>query len=748
MLPAGLPAELPPRLALFTAQLAGMTVLCSDKTGTLTLNKMVLQEIEKYADDAQPLQLAALATRWKEPPKDALDTLVLNNDGLDKPALDKYEQIDFKPFDPKKKRTEATLKCPDGCALERCALERSTLSPRALTFSHALSLTRGLDSRAIRLGGSRVMEVIKGAPHVVLDMCEEANKATIGNKFEDRVEDLANRGIRALAIARKFEGEGFTMVSLSLPRPVASTDCRRSTSEFRPSLPSHCPPTAVRLPSECPPIALRLFRTALERAQVGLLTFLDPPRPDTKETIERAMMQGVLVKMITGDHRAIARETARTLGMGDEIGNAENLPTIKPGEAPPKTLGRDYGPMIERSDGFAQVFPEHKFLIVEALRQRGWSVGMTGDGVNDAPALKKADVGIAVEGATDAARAAADLVLTAPGLSVIVDAIVISRCIFQRMKNYVIYRVACTIQLLLFFFFAVFSFHPQQYDEMHAELPDHPHVYHLPGLECDGSFEPPVCPNMTYGFRMTEDEHGLSIPPNFNLPVIALVVIVILNDATIISIAYDHVNPSQLPERWNLPVLFIIAGWIGLVACGSSLLLLDMALNSEDPTSMIRTFPIIGISKSLSYGQVVAIMYLKISLSDWWTIFAARTQSFFYTRAPSRIVFCAAAFATFFSTLFSVIWPFQHIAFDHGAYRQHEEQPDAQLVGLDAEHCVFAWMYTLVWFLVQDGLKVVAYRVLFYFDVCGIRTEKEANAERVAKNKEIQAQLEMRRAHA
>ena len=126
--------------------------------------------------------------------------------------------------------------------------------------------------------------------------------------------------------------------------------------------------------------------------------------------------------------------------------------------------------MIEKSDGFAQVFPEHKFLIVEALRQRGWSVGMTGDGVNDAPALKKADVGIAVEGATDAARAAADLVLTAPGLSVIVDAIVISRCIFQRMKNYVIYRVACTIQLLLFFFFAVFSFHPRYYNDEHVLL--------------------------------------------------------------------------------------------------------------------------------------------------------------------------------------------------------------------------------------------------------------------------------------
>merc|ERR1719163_161918 len=219
---------------------------------------------------------------------------------------------------------------------------------------------------------------------------------------------------------------------------------------------------------------------------VGIFTFLDPPRPDTKRTIERAMMQGVSVKMITGDHRAIARETARSLGMGDSIGTAETLPTLEPGDPIPDTLGREYGPAIENCDGFAQVFPEHKFLLVEALRQRGHMVGMTGDGVNDAPALKKADVGIAVEGATDAARAAADLVLTAPGLSVIVDAIVIARCIFQRMKNYVIYRVACTIQLLLFFFFAVFSSHPHQYNQAHMPLPA--------GLAA----------NKSYGFRMTE----------------------------------------------------------------------------------------------------------------------------------------------------------------------------------------------------------------------------------------------------
>merc|ERR1719163_1364986 len=163
--------------------------------------------------------------------------------------------------------------------------------------------------------------------------------------------------------------------------------------------------------------------------------------------------------------------------------------------------------------------------------------------------------------------------------------------------------------------------------------------------------------NKSYGFRMSEREWGLSVPESFNLPVIALVVMVILNDATIISIAYDHVKPSPLPERWNLPVLFLVAGWIGLVACGSSLLLLHWALSSEDPTSPIR---MLGISESLTYGQVVAMMYLKISLSDWWTIFAARTQGFFWSRAPSRVVFAAASFATLMSTLFSVVWPFQH----------------------------------------------------------------------------------------
>jgi H+-transporting ATPase len=295
------------------------------------------------------------------------------------------------------------------------------------------------------------------------------------------------------------------------------------------------------------------------------------------------------------------------------------------------------------------------------------------------------------------------------------------------MKNYVIYRVACTVQLLVFFFVAVFVFHPPINDEMNKKLPGHPHSYPIPGM--DGETQ-------EYGFTMTMAEYGLDIPKEFNLPVIALVVIVILNDATIISTAYDHVKPSALPERWNLQVLFIVAIWIGLVACCSSLWLLDMALKSEDPSSLIRQF----IPAPLSYGQVVAIMYLKISLSDWWTIFAARTRGFFFERAPSTIVLCAASLATVVSTLNSMYWPFQHLEFEKEKYEQHLNF-DIQIVGLEIQTVAFTWIFTLIFFVMQDIAKVICYYVLFKFDVCGIRSEQEANDERVRVNNELQEKL-------
>mmetsp|Transcript_24920 Transcript_24920/g.85274 ORF Transcript_24920/g.85274 Transcript_24920/m.85274 type:complete len:958 (-) Transcript_24920:120-2993(-) len=577
-------------------QLAGMTMLCSDKTGTLTLNKMVLQDIftyEKGVVASDILRDAALAAKWKEPAKDALDTLVLN--AIDKGPLDMYEQLDYTPFDPVRKRTESQLRGPDG----------------------------------------RVFSVMKGAPHVVLGFCE--NKIEIQVEFDEKIEELANRGIRSLAVARAFEGSGFRMQ--------------------------------------------------------GILTFLDPPRPDTKRTIERAVEQGVGVKMITGDHGAIAKETCRTLGMGDNVLNPDGLPKFDVQSEIPQTLGRDYGELIENCDGFAQVFPEHKFLIVEALRQRGWSCGMTGDGVNDAPALKRADVGIAVQGATDAARAAADLILTAPGLSVIVDAIVISRAIFQRMKNYVIYRVACTIQLLTFFFIAVLFIHPRQYE------------------------------------GLTPSEEGLTIPSYFNLPVMALVVITILNDGTIISIAYDYVEPSPRPERWNLPILFSVATWLGFVAVASSMLLLHWGLDSGNPDGFLRAT--LGFTEPIKYGQIMGMVYLKISLSDFFTVFTARTIEWFGSRKPGSLLMFCACLATFSSTVISMTWPFGSVHYDPD---NHHTQLDDAVVAIDGSLVLFTWVYCFIWFLIQDGLKVVLYKALYQYDVCGIRTEAEACAARVKDN--------------
>ncbi|KIY97910.1 H+-transporting ATPase [Monoraphidium neglectum] len=326
-------------------EMAGMNMLCSDKTGTLTLNKMVIQEdcpiYTPGHTQASVLQAAALAAKWKEPPRDALDTLVLTS--ADLLALDVYEQIDFMPFDPTIKRTEGTLRGPDG----------------------------------------KVFKTTKGAPHIILKLIE-IDQEEVAKRVNWKVMDLGRRGIRCLAVARTNDEGKWQML--------------------------------------------------------GILTFLDPPRPDTKETLENAMKLGVDVKMITGDHQIIAKETSRQLGLGTNIPDAANLPTMDADGKIPKDLGKNYGKMILESDGFAQVYPEHKYLIVEALRQEGFACGMTGDGVNDAPALKRADVGIAVQGATDAARAAADMVLTREGLSVIVHAIVVARCIFARMKNFINYR--------------------------------------------------------------------------------------------------------------------------------------------------------------------------------------------------------------------------------------------------------------------------------------------------------------------
>ncbi|MGO9124400.1 MAG: plasma-membrane proton-efflux P-type ATPase, partial [Terriglobales bacterium] len=338
-------------------ELAGVDVLCSDKTGTLTQNELTLGDpfsVNNIPAD-QVILWAALASRAED--KDTIDLAVIGG-VKDDEALKGYQVVHFQPFDPVHKRTEATIKTADG----------------------------------------KQFFVAKGAPQVILEMA--TNAAEVKPAVEKAVNEFAGRGFRSLGVARADQ-EGKWQFA-------------------------------------------------------GVLPLFDPPREQAKATIASARQMGVSVKMVTGDQIAIARETARQLGLGTNILDASGLGDTKHHETAQSAEA------IEKADGFAQVFPEHKFHIVDVLQQRGHIVGMTGDGVNDAPALKKADCGIAVSGATDAARAAASIVLLASGLSVIIDAIKESRRIFQRMNSYAIYRIAETLRVLFFMTLAilVFNFYP------------------------------------------------------------------------------------------------------------------------------------------------------------------------------------------------------------------------------------------------------------------------------------------------
>jgi H+-transporting ATPase len=340
-------------------ELAGMDVLCSDKTGTLTQNKLTLGDpfsVEGVSPD-QVILNAALSSRAED--ADTIDLAVLSGLKGDQQALKGYEVVHFQPFDPVHKRTEATVKTAD----------------------------------------RKTFKVTKGAPQVILELAY--NAAQVKPAVEKAIKEFAEHGFRSLGVARADNAQG-------------------------------------------------------QWQFLGVLPLYDPPREDSKATNATAKQMGVNVKMVTGDQLAIGRETAGQLGLGTNILDASGFGDTRHHET------AQLGESIEKADGFAQVFPEHKFHIVDVLQQHNHIVGMTGEGVNDAPALKKADCGIALSGATDAARAAAAIVLLTPGLSVIIDAIKESRKIFQRMNSYAIYRIAETIRVLLFMTLSilVFNFYP------------------------------------------------------------------------------------------------------------------------------------------------------------------------------------------------------------------------------------------------------------------------------------------------
>jgi H+-transporting ATPase len=460
-----------------------------------------------------------------------------------------------------------------------------------------------------------VFKTTKGAPHVLLKLLKGEEAEHVHHACENDVKSLGARGIRCLAVTRTVPGNQEKWMLL------------------------------------------------------GLLTFLDPARPDTKDTIQNANKYGVMVKMITGDHLLIAKNMALMLEMGSNIQAADSLPLLDPEtKQKPKDLSKNYGDLCFNADGFAQVFPEHKYLIVECLRELGFKTGMTGDGVNDAPALKRADVGIAVQGATDAARAAADIILTQPGLSTIVFGIIIARCVFMRIRNFIVYRISATLQLLVFFFIAVFAFKPSSYA--------HP-------------------ADQTW-------------PDFFHMPVLLLMLITVLNDGTLIAIGYDKVSPPKTPVKWNLKVIFLLACVLGGVACISSLLILHWSLDSWNPKGIYASIGIGGIT----YGQVTTTIYLKVSVSDFLTLFSSRTGGdWFWSARPANLLMGAAATAISSSIIISMSLPDEPI----------DAIPTIGLARATPYYLfVIILIYCIIWWFIQDAAKVLVYSWMEKYNVFGV----------------------------
>ena len=346
----------------------------------------------------------------------------------------------------------------------------------------------------------------------------------------------------------------------------------------------------------------------------GVLAIQDPPREDSRETLEQARRLGVEVKMVTGDRVEIARQIAGEVGIGEQILDSHAIEELD---------GAELATRVESADGFAQVVPEDKYRIVKALQARGHIVGMTGDGVNDAPALSRADAGIAVSGATDAARAAADIVLLAPGLSVIVDAIHRAREVFRRMTNYAIYRITETIRVVLFVTLSIVAFN---------------------------------------FFPLTPTQ---------------IVLLAILNDAAILTIAYDRVRPSPKPERWDLAEVLSIATVLGLAGVVESFSLVALAVGP------------LGVG----HAEVQTLMYVKLSVAGHLTLFVARTRGRLWSDPhPARIVLIAVIGTQILATLIAA--------------------SGLLMKPLRGELIALAWGYAIVWILLLDQIKLWAYKIL------------------------------------
>ena len=499
-------------------EMAGVDVLCADKTGTITKNELTVGEVRPLTGYPQDVVLLYATLASREEDKDPIDDTIISrarnmDGGPDK--IERYRVENFKPFDPVSKRTEAT----------------------------------------VEQGSDPAFRVSKGAPQAILELIQASDD--VKESVDKSVDEFAVKGFRALGVARTDE---------------------RGNWKY-----------------------------------VGLIALYDPPREDSAATIATAESMGMQVKMVTGDHAAIAKEVSGLVGLHTNIVTPSSFLDKPDDEA---------GSAVESADGFAEVFPEHKYRIVDLLQKKGHIVCMTGDGVNDAPALKKADAGIAVAGATDAAKSAADVVLTSPGLSVIIDAVKESRKIFQRMVNYATYRIAETIRVLAFITLSiiVFQFYP--------------------------------------------------------VTALMIVLLALLNDMPIITIAYDNVRYSSEPERWNMRTLLSVSTFLGAIGVVSSFGLLYIGLDVLH----------------LSTAVIQSFILLKLAVAGHLTLFVARTRGPFWSIRPGKSLFLAVVLTKVVATVITV----------YGIL----------LPAIGWNLALLVWGYALVWFVAQDFLKVRFYKIL------------------------------------
>jgi len=514
-------------------EMAGLQILCADKTGTLTKNELTLKEPVPIDSDSKEeiVKLAALTT--KEDHNDPIDKAILDTINREKDLKD-YEILDFKGFDPTRKRAEAKVK-----------------------------------------KDNKEFWVTKGAPQIILELCSPDKEKS--EKIKNKVEEKGNEGFRTLGVGKKTNDKWIFL---------------------------------------------------------GLLTLFDPPREDSKEVIKKAQNHGIDIRMVTGDHIAIAKQVAKQLDLKDNIIHAHDFFEDKDDEENENDIGNENDKKREQrqqeqdkklleSAGFAEVTPEHKFKIIKQFQRNDKIIGMTGDGVNDAPALKQADVGIAVSNATDAARSAAALVLTKPGLNVINNAIEEARRIFERMTGYSTFRITESLRVLLFLSLTIIAF--QFY---------------------------PVTPIM-------------------------VVLLAILNDIPIMTIAFDNVPTAKKPVRWEMKRVLTISTVLSVGGVISSFLL------------FWYIFQHLGWDKE----TVQTMIFLKLLVAGHMTIFLTRNKGWLWQKPyPSWLLFLTLEATQVIGTLVAVYgWLIHPIGWAKAG---------------------IVWGYALIWIILLNALKVITIKII------------------------------------